>query len=158
VTAPGCAICSRADVERINADITDPSLSWRDLEKRYGIPQSSIRRHSKHFVAVERGRPAASAAIPAQVAEVVDSPTLDMLLGKIQQLEADARRIASTAEAAGRLETAIKAIAQLVRIIEMTGRILGVLEERNRVTVNVVNATVAKMTDAELAKALEAHG
>jgi hypothetical protein len=62
----------------------------------------------------------------------------DSLLAKIAQLETEARRLGKKAEDAGDLRGAMAAVRELVRIVEVLGKLQGEITEPGGTTVNVV--------------------
>ena len=62
----------------------------------------------------------------------------DSLLDQLAELRGDARRIGGKAEGAGDLKTALAGVRELVRIVELTAKLVGELDERP--TVNVLVA------------------
>jgi hypothetical protein len=54
----------------------------------------------------------------------------DDLLSQLKQLNAKARELAAKAESAGDYRTALMAVRELTRLLELTGRITGELDER----------------------------
>jgi hypothetical protein len=80
-----------------------------------------------------RGNHLPAAMAHAQAAAEVAQA--DGLLGQLQQLQADARRIGSKAEDAGDLKTALMGVRELVRIVELTAKMVGELDDRPQVNV-----------------------
>lgn len=68
------------------------------------------------------------------VAEVANGETL---LAKVAGLEAEAHRLKDQAEDAGDIRTALVAVRELCRIVELQGRLLGELREQQVVNVLV---------------------
>jgi hypothetical protein len=62
----------------------------------------------------------------------------DTLLAKVVTLEADAKRLQGLAEDAGDFKTALQAIRELVRIIELQARLIGELDDSPTVNVLVL--------------------
>jgi hypothetical protein len=62
----------------------------------------------------------------------------DSLLAKIAQLETEARRLGKKAEDSGDLRGAMAAVRELVRIVEILGKLQGEITEPGGTTVNVV--------------------
>jgi len=59
------------------------------------------------------------------------------LLAKVAALEADAKRLGAQAEKAGDLRTALGAVRELVRIVELLAKLRGELDERPQVNILV---------------------
>ncbi len=120
-----CKVCGhkkRAEIDE--AIIRGESI--RGIAKRYGFSPASMQRHKEHIP------PVLAKAHEAQ--EVVRA---DDLLGKLAGLEEDARRIGQKAENKKDLRTALSAVRELSRIIELLARLRGEIQE-NQVTVNVL--------------------
>lgn len=132
-----CSICLRPDRIAIDADILERSGSLRTIAKRYATSAATLIRHRDH--------------IPKRLAkavEVQEVAAATTLLGKVQDLEIDARRIGRTAESAGDLRTALGAIAQLVRIVELLGKVTGEIAQGNNVQVNVAYQPVIQVAQS----------
>ena len=61
----------------------------------------------------------------------------DTLIGQLLTLQADARRIGKKAEDTGDLRTALAGVRELVRIVELTAKLIGELDGRPQVNVLV---------------------
>jgi len=79
-----------------------------------------------------------------QAAEVVEATSL---LDQVRALLADARRIQQAAEAAKDLRTALSAVREQARTLELLARLLGELESSTTVTVNVNQAATELSTE-----------
>jgi len=122
-----CTLCVHPEREAIDARIVGGEAA-RLLAAVYGVSDRALRRHAaNHLPAALADAQSAKAATKA-----------DDLLGKVAQLEADAQRLGRTAEAAGDLRTALGAVRELVRIVELLARLRGELDDRAQVTVNVL--------------------
>lgn len=73
-------------------------------------------------------------------------------MGKITQLEEEARRLGKKAEDAGDLRGALAAVRELVRIVELLARIQGELKEPGGTTVNVVYVNAPGRSDKQAAR------
>ncbi len=118
--------------------------SYRTVADRFGPSKTALLRHRAHIVeALTKAR---------EVAQVANA---DTLLGKIQGLEADARRIGKKAEDTADLPTALRGVHELVRIVELLARVRGELKEGSTVNVSVTPAAASDdplgfLTDAEV--------
>jgi hypothetical protein len=81
--------------------------------------------------------------------DATDVTQADTLLGKITQLEEEARRLGKKAEDDGDLRTAMTAIRELVRIVELLAKIQGELKEPGGTTVNVVYVNALGKSDKQ---------
>jgi hypothetical protein len=121
-----CSICVHADRPAIDAALVGGE-SFRNIAERFGTSATATFRH--------RGDHLPSALVQAQAAE--DVARADTLLDQLATLQADARRIGGKAETAGDLRTALAGIRELVRIVELTAKMIGELDERPQVNVLV---------------------
>jgi hypothetical protein len=80
-----------------------------------------------------------------EATEFVQASTL---MGKITQLEMEARRLGGKAEAAGDYRGAMAAVRELVRIVELLAKMQGELKEPGGTTVNVVYVNAPGRSDS----------
>jgi hypothetical protein len=121
-----CTICDHPDHEAIDRAIADGTLVSR-IVSVYAVSASAVRRH-------------AAAHLPAQLTkarEAVEVARADDLLGKVAALEADAKRIGRQAEDNEDQRTALMAVRELVRIVELLAKLRGALDERPQVNIHV---------------------
>jgi hypothetical protein len=71
-------------------------------------------------------------------AEVLEVERADSIVTKMATLESEAQRIGRKAEGAGQYSTALMAVRELVRIVELQARIAGELNEA-QVQIAIVN-------------------
>ena len=121
-----CSICMRADRTAIDAAIVAGNESIRAMADRWSVSKTTLLRHREHI-------PSRLVAAHA-AAEVVKA---DTLLDKVLGLEADARRIGAAAERGDDLRTALASVRELVRIVELLGKVSGELASGPAVTVNI---------------------
>jgi hypothetical protein len=74
----------------------------------------------------------------SQAHAVHEAGRADTLFAKVVTLETDAKRLQGLAEDAGDLKTALQAIRELVRIIELQARLIGELDDSPTVNVLVM--------------------
>lgn len=111
-----CSVCQHPEVFAVNEAIV-AGASFRDVARQYTLSHDAVTRHAaKHL-------PAAL----MKAAEAQEVASADKLMAKVNQLETDARRIGREAEAGGDLRAALAAVGQLVKIVELEGRLLGEL-------------------------------
>lgn len=141
-----CTVCAHADHAAIDAALV-ANEPKRRIAARFGVNESAIRRHEK------AGHIATAMVKAGDAAEVADA---DALLEKCVSLEADARRIREASEKAGDLRTALAAVRELVRMVELLGRLAGVIDAHGvAVQVNGAQETVVRVEygkDDDLAK------
>jgi hypothetical protein len=120
-----CTICDRDDRHAIDQALVQGE-AFRNVSQRCSVSTAAIFRHY-HAHIPQHLRQAHTAQEVSQA---------DNLLAKVVALEADAKRLQSLAEDAGDLKTALHAIRELVRIIELQARLVGELNDSP--TVNVL--------------------
>ena len=84
--------------------------------------------------AVYRHQQQHSLGTSRQTEDVANATPTEAFLGKIVQLGEEARRLGKKAEDAGDLRGALAAIRELVRIVELAGRIQGEIAEPGEAT------------------------
>lgn len=133
-----CSACSHPDHEALDRELAHGQASRRALGIKYGMSSSAVSRHWDHVRAragrvvlaraerVGRGSPAQegqgfAAQVHAGIAQVLAGHGLAQEVGK---LRARADALASTAEANGDARTALLAIRELTRLLELQGRMI----------------------------------
>lgn len=139
-----CTVCTHAEREAIDAALV-AGEPYRGIAQRYAASPDAVFRHRSDHVP----------ATLAQAAEAWEVARADTLLDQLTELRGDARRIGSKAEGAGDLKTALAGIRELVRIVELTAKLVGELDERP--TVNVLVAPEWLQIRAALLDALGPH-
>jgi hypothetical protein len=124
-----CTVCAHPQRADIDAALVAGGEN-RVLAKAWGLGRESVRRHRESHL------PAALVA-SQRAAEVVRG---DDLLTKVADLEANARRIATQAEQASDLRTALAGVRELTRIVELLAKLRGQLDESPKVAVLVNSA------------------
>ena len=112
-----CSVCGHAEREAIDAAIV-AGESYRDITARFGVSGGAIGRHRAHV-----------AGVLAEAQAAQDVARGDDLLAKVAVLEADAKRLQDTAEKGGDIRTALVAVRELVRIVEVLARLQGELQD-----------------------------
>jgi transposase len=141
-----CSVCDhpqRAEIDQ--AHIAGASI--RDLAKRFGRNKDTIQKHVKHHI------PAATQRAVA-VAHARETDHGDSILAEVNDLRDEAKRLQAKAEAKRDIRTAIAAIRELVRLVELKARLLGELRDRE---INITNVqldpeTAMKMAQTYLAR------
>ncbi len=119
-----CRVCLHPKRSEVDAALL-AGEPYRTVSDRFGPSKTALLRHREHV-------PAALAEA-RQAERVADA---DSLLDKVRGLEADARRIGAAAEKAGDARTALAAVRELIRIVDLLGRLRGELDGQG-VTVKV---------------------
>ncbi len=120
-----CTVCSHARRPEVDAALL-AGEPYRSIAQRFAASPDAVLRHKAHVA------PALAEAKRAERVACADS-----LLGKVAELEADARRLGRTAEKAGDARTALAAVRELTRIVELLGRLRGELDAKGAVNVNL---------------------
>jgi hypothetical protein len=108
-------------VAQIDAALLE-NTGYREIAKRFEASESAIFRHqARHLPAVL----AKAADVRASVGELMAG---DNLVQKVRDLETAANRIATAAEAAGDLRTALTGLREIARIVELMARLTGRLD------------------------------
>lgn len=126
---PRCTICTHPERRAIDRDLTE-GAPFPDIAARHCVSAHALGRHHR------AGHVLATVAKAQAAAEVADG---DSLLAKVEELAENARRIGRAAEDEGDKRTALMAIKELVRIVELLGKLSG-LVSANGTVVNVVQA------------------
>jgi len=112
-----CTICHHRDRKAIDHALL-AGEPYRQLAARTGTSTGALLRHkADHLSATLR-----------KAGEAEEATRGSDLLAKIGDLEADARRIAAKAEKSNDLRTAIAAIRELTRIVELLAKLRGELQ------------------------------
>ena len=115
-----CVICGDPRVAEIDAALLE-NTGYREIAKRFEASESAIFRHqARHLPAVL----AKAADVRASVSELMAG---DNLVQKVRDLEVSANRIATAAEDAGDLRTALIGLREIARIVELMGKLTGQL-------------------------------
>ncbi len=139
-----CTVCTHGERESIDAALVAGD-SYRSIAERFGTSVAAMFRHRGEHV------PAAL----AQASDAAEVARADTLLDQLGELRADARRIGGKAEDAGDLKTALTGVRELVRIVELTAKLVGELDDRPQV--NVLVAPEWLLVRATLLEALGPH-
>ena len=136
-----CSACSHPDRETLDKELVHAVKSRGSLAKQYGLSTSGLARHLSHSRAMAglvmtekgiRGTPASPSASFAQKAQGSIALMLSgaSLAQEVARLRARADKICSSAEAQGEdgaikdPRTALLAIRELTRLLELQGRML----------------------------------
>ena len=119
-----CIVCSHPKSDEITFALMHKAKPWKVLAKEYGVANSSLGRHRQHIVA--------SAAIvkPPNSHEIRKTQgSIAALLGgsqvqsDIKGLRARAESLGLQAEATGDVRTALLAVRELTRLVELQSRL-----------------------------------
>ena len=119
-----CTICSHEQSDDIDRALV-LGLPNRRIAAQYGTTEQAVRRHKdKH--------------LPTLLAEAQRHVRADTLMARLEHYTQSAHGIRAKAEKSGDLRTALAAIRELVRIVELQERLIG--EIKDTATVNVLVA------------------
>jgi hypothetical protein len=113
-----CTICNHAQRNEIDRALL-AGEAFRNIAQRVSVSPTALFRHQQH--------------IPTALAKANDAALVahgDDLLAQLGELTAEAQRIKQKAEAAGDYRTALAAVRELCRIVELVAKLRGELDER----------------------------
>jgi hypothetical protein len=139
-----CTICTHSDADTIDAALVS-GTSYRAIAEQHGLAATSVHRHAQQHLS----------AVLARSDRFTNGSDPEQLLDRITALEGEARRLMTKAEEAGELRTALSAVRELVRIVELLAKIRGELTE-----MPVVNLTVLpqwQLIETTILEVLQSH-
>lgn len=129
-----CTVCSHKERGEIESDILD-NVTYRNIGTKYGVSYGAARRHH------ENGHIAESLILAHEAQESVKSQNL---FEKIENLEIETKAIKAQAEQAGNIGMMLQCIEKQARLIELYGKLKGMLKD---VEVNVgVQVNIADLS------------
>ncbi|MGO9666406.1 MAG: hypothetical protein ACLP66_24285 [Polyangia bacterium] len=135
-----CTICKHSNRHEIDQALVS-GCSFRDVARQYETSPSAVHRHRSHIL------PAV-----AEAKQATDDAHADSLRDQLHGLVATAHRIGQAAEAKHDLKTALAAVRELTRLVELTARMRGELPAQ---PVSVTVAPPKEMTLEEAAEILK---
>ena len=121
-----CTICEHPDREAIDRALVGDASNL-SVSSLFGVSESAVRRHKANHLPAK--------LVMAQAAEEVAQA--DDLLQQVRDLQDRALAILGKAEAAGDLRTALGAIREARGNLELLAKLLGELDERPVVNLDV---------------------
>ena len=121
-----CSTCDHAEREAIDRALV-AGASNRSVASLYNVSEASVRRHKANHLP-------AKLVLAEQAAEVAEA---DGLLDQVGDLQRRALAILDSAEQSGELRTALGAIREARGNLELLAKLLGELDERPVVNLNV---------------------
>jgi hypothetical protein len=122
-----CTVCVHPSRDAIDQALVSGE-TLRDIAQRCALSTHALFRHHRNHV------PKSLSYAQA----VHDVSRADALFTKVAALETDAKRLQGLAEDAGDIKTALQAVRELVRIIELQARLIGELDDSPTVNVLVL--------------------
>ncbi len=129
-----CTICKhkeRGQIERLLLS----GEPLRNISKRVSVSVAALFRHQKHLPAVI-----------VKASEAAEVARADSLLDHLRELTAESHRIKEKAETAGDYRTALAAVRELCRIVELMARLRGELDDRAQMNILNVHLDPDKAT------------
>lgn len=120
-----CTICTHPQREEIDRALAS-GQSFRSIANHFGVSRPSLRRHLAHVQDVIQQ------AIEAKAVSVGVS-----VLDRIRELNREARSLLEEARSKGRYAAAVQAISAATRLLELEAKLLGELDERPHVNVQM---------------------
>jgi len=139
-----CTVCSLPKREAIDRALVG-GASNRSVASLYDVSEAAVRRHRTNHLP-------ARMVMAEKAAELVEA---DNLLDQVGDLQRRALAILDRAEAAGELKTALSAIREARGNLELLAKLLGELDERPVVNLNISPEWL--QLRAVIVGALEAH-
>jgi hypothetical protein len=121
-----CTVCEHPDREAIDRALVGDSSNLT-VSSLFGVSESAVRRHKANHLPAK--------LVMAQAAEEVAQA--DTLLDQVRDLQRRALEILDKAEEAGELRTALGAIREARGNLELLAKLLGELDERPVVNLNL---------------------
>ena len=113
-----CTVCAHELVDEVNTAVLS-GTPYRNIAEQHGLAATSVHRHAKRHLG----------PVLARSDRFAERSDPERLLDRITDLEGEARRLMVKAEEAGELRTALSAIRELVRIVELLAKIRGDLPD-----------------------------
>ncbi len=121
-----CTVCEHAEKDAIDQALVG-SASNRSVASLYDVSEAAVRRHKANHLP-------AKLVMAVKAAEVVEA---DNLLDQVGDLQRRALAILDKAEETGELRTALSAIKEARGNLELLAKLLGELDERPVVNLNI---------------------
>jgi hypothetical protein len=129
-----CSLCIHGDRQEIEQALLCGD-SYRTIAQRFAVSRDAVVRHRRH--------------LPAALAHAREAREIcngNSLVDQLHELTSESKRLKDKAELAGDYRTALAAVRELARIVELVARLTGELNERPET--KIVNLTL----DAETAR------
>jgi hypothetical protein len=138
-----CTVCGSADRAYIDRALL-AGEPLRNIAERVSLSVTSLFRHKSHLSETLKESHKAAEASRA-----------DSLVDQLKQLTEDARRIQKKAEAANDYRSALAAVRELTRLVELAARLTGELDDRPEMKVlnlTIDTETARRMSEVFLAR------
>jgi hypothetical protein len=129
-----CSLCIHDERQEIEQSLLSGD-SYRTIAQRFAVSRDAVGRHRRH--------------LPAALAHAREAKEItrgDSLVGQLRDLTSEAERLKEKAEQAGDYRTALAAVRELCRIVELVAKMTGELDSHTET--KILNVTL----DAETAR------
>jgi hypothetical protein len=133
-----CTVCARSERAGIDEALLNGE-PLRNIAERVSLSVTSLFRHKAHLSETLK-----------KSHEAAEVSRADSLIGQLEQLKEDARRIQKRAEAAKDYRTALAGVRELTRLVELAARLSGELNERPET--KILNVTFDPETAKRIAE------
>ena len=143
-----CSLCIHDRRQEIEQALLSGD-SYRTIAQRFTVSRDAVVRHRKHL-------PAAL----AHARELKEVAHGDSLLAQLRELTLEAQRLKVKAERSGDYRTALAAVRELTRLVELAARLSGELNERPETKIlnlTLDAETARRMAETFLARHLEVN-
>jgi hypothetical protein len=149
-----CSVCSHPELRGITSDLM-ARVPYRTIERKYSVSRSAIDRHVTHHVTKAFRQLAAAEQTLAESATIAEP-----VLAEMRKLNSRALRILADAEAAKDHPTALQAIRECRRNLELIAKLTGELDPRaagetpgGGLNVTILYQTIQKQNGPEMLRA-----
>ena len=115
-----CKCCTHPGRAELDRELIANRRPYRSIARDFAISPDSVFRHQRDHLP----------KLLVQAAEAKEIAQADDLVAQVKQLIAKAHELAAKAETAGDYRTALMAIRELTRLLELTAKLTGELDER----------------------------
>ncbi|MDW7730686.1 MAG: hypothetical protein SCJ94_11915 [Bacillota bacterium] len=121
-----CTVCKHQDLEKINLDLVQGVLSYRDLASKYDLGRMALQRHNEKHLP----------QLLVKGSEAKKSEMADKLLFEIERLHAKAWELIDQAERDKKFSAAVSAIKEARSSLELQAKLAGELKTGS--TINIL--------------------
>ena len=115
-----CKCCTHPKRAELDRELVANHRPYRSIAQDFAVSPDSVFRHQRDHLP----------KLLVQAAEAMEVAQADDLIAELKQLNAKARELAAKAENAGDYRTALMAVRELTRLLELTAKLTGELDER----------------------------
>jgi len=133
-----CTICAHNRRTEIDRDLL-AGRSLRNVAQRCSVSTTALFRHQKHI-----------SATLVKAKEASEIARADSLLDQLRNLTTEAQSLKRKAEQGGDYRTALAAVRELCRLIELMAKLTGELDERSQT--NILNVQLDPQTARRVAE------